>query len=71
MQSYRQFFVKLYNIQFRENYISGSKIVACVQTDGMVLVDLPQGYVCLNAALALPGHYSCAFFLRGSLDNDF
>jgi len=37
----------------------------------VVLVDLPQGYVCLNAALALPGHYSCAFFLSGSSDYDF
>lgn len=71
IQSDQQFFIKVSNIQFPENYISGFKIVACVQTDGVVLVDLPQGYVCLNAALALPGHYSCAFFLGGSSDCGF
>lgn len=70
-QSDQQFFIKVSNIHFPEDYISGSKIVACAQTDGVVLVDLPQGYVCLKSTLALSGQYSCACFLRGSSDYDF
>jgi hypothetical protein len=64
-------FIKVSNIQLPENYISSAKIVACVQTDGVVLIDLLQGYVSLNPALALPGHYSCAFFLRARSGYDF
>jgi hypothetical protein len=65
-------FIKLSNIQFPENYISGSKVVACVQTDGVVLIDLPQGCVCIKAApLALPGHYSYASCSRVSSGYDF
>jgi hypothetical protein len=47
IQSGQQFFIKLTNAKFCENYVSGSKVAAYVQTDGMVF-KRPSTGMCLS-----------------------